>query len=284
MKFDNFSAVDSGYSNFVITNAPNPFVYSNVLSVDVYSYPTSGTDINIYPNRKVILQTKRLGAYNGVNEFTQIFPKLVQARNLLFKNVLNQTQFTTQATLQLTEQMYDTDLANINATIIPLGYRIDKTIKNNLSILDYRQVLPCGNSEVLLPSLGINVNGWSVTKWQYVISTPKLNVPGSCFFLRLVNNGNWTSNSNIGSNQLFLTRAFAQALASTPLVNVICGTFPKTTIDTNLTYTNQDDLLALANQNLKQINNDLLIYGLKLEVVQGRVSSSLISQISSAQT
>jgi hypothetical protein len=283
MKFDNFKAVDNGFANFVITNAPNPFVYSNVLSVDVYSYPTSGTNINIYPNRKVILQVRRLGAYNGVNEPEVIFPKLVQARKLLFKNVLNQTQFTTQATLQLTEQYYDNDLANINATIIPLGYRIDKTIKNNLSILDYRQVYPCGNLEVSLPSTAISASGWSVTKWQYVMSTPKLNVPGSCFFLRLVNNGNLTSNSNISFENLFYARAFVQSLSSLTMTNVPCGTYPKSSIDTSLTYTNQDDLLASVNQSLIQLNASLQIWGLKLEVVQGRISSSLISQISSTQ-
>ena len=281
MKFDNFEAVDNGFVNFALSNAWNPFIYSNVLGIDIFYYPTRGTNVSLYPNRKIILQTRRIGAYNGVNEAETIFPKLIQARHKLCVDVLNQTQYTTQASLQLTEEYYDNYLAQLNSTIIPLGYRIDKSVVNSLIIDKLRAFSPCGSGEFLLND---SMAGYYPTKYQAMITAPKLNIPGACLVLRLMAK-NGTSNSVV-ENGLSLQyappvhtfRTMFQNVANTNLRNIGCGSYPRTLTST-IIQTNPS--LNQLNNTLTSLNTYLSNNNCKIQMVSGRFPLTMLSQIPS---
>ena len=277
MKFDNFSAVDNGFVNFALSNAWNPFIYGNVLAIDIFYYPTMYNNVSLYPNRKIILQTRRLGAYNGVNEAETIFPKLVQARYKLCVDVLNQTQFTTSATLQLTEQYYDDYLAQLNSTIIPLGYRIDKSVVNNLSIDKFRAFSTCGSGESLLND---SMVGYFPTKYQAMLTAPQLNLPGSCLIFRLMaKNGTpeWRIESGIGGlPPAPYFKAIIQAVSNKPFRNIPCGSYPKTL--SSLTIQN-NPLLNQLNNDIAQANTILGFNNCKIQLVSGRFPLTMLPQI-----
>jgi hypothetical protein len=282
MKFDNFSAVDSGYSNFVITNAQNPFIYDNVLSIDILPFPSvnflnTTYGVGLSPNRKLILQTRRLGAYSGVNEAQVIFPKLIQARHRFFQLFIADTAAHTSAYWNQTMVMYNNYLAQINSTIIPLGYRIDKSINNNLVLDKIRRTQPCGNDEILLNS---EMPNYYSSKYQAMFTTPQLNVAGSCVVYRLMaQNGTPTYNieSGIGAPPKHIFNAFVQTLSNRGLSNVACGNYPRTL---NQTTIQQNSLLNEWNNTLISANNALNINNqCKIQMVSGRFPLTMLPQI-----
>lgn len=278
MKFDNFSAVDSGFSNFVITNAQNPFIYDNVLSIDILPWPSvnfinTTYGVGLTPNRKLILQTRRLGAYSGVNEAQVIFPKLIQARHRFFQLFIADTAAHTSAYWNQTMVMYDNYLAQINSTIIPLGYRIDKSINNNLVLDKIRRTLPCGNDEVSL-----DIPNYYASKYSCMLTTPKLNVSGACVIYRLlVRNG--TSISAI-NNTINLPaprfRAFIQTLSNRDLANVECGSYPRGLSQTTI---QQNPLLNTWNIELQINNYHVGLSNCLIQMVSGRFPLTMLPQI-----
>lgn len=280
MRFDNFSAVDSGFSNFVITNAGNPFIYDNVLSIDILPFPSvnflnSSYGASLTPNRKLILQTRRLTTYSGVDEANVIFPKLVQARHKFFQLFIADTQTHSLSYWNLTMGIYDDYLAQINSTIIPLGYRIDKSVKNNLVIDKIRRTQPCGNDEILLNG---EMSGYFSTKYQAMITTPQLNVSGSCIVYRLMaknGTGEWEIELGaVGIPPKFIFNAFVQTLSNRALANVGCGSYPKSL---NTTTIQQNPILNEINNGLISANNSMA--RCKIQMVSGRFPLTMLSQI-----
>lgn len=280
MKFDNFSAVDSGFSNFVITNAGNPFIYDNVLSIDILPWPSvnflnSTYGVGLTPNRKLILQTRRLTTYNGVDEANIIFPKLVQARHRFFQLFIQDNALHTPAYWNITMNMYNDYLTQINSTIIPLGYRIDKSINNNLILDKIRRTQPCGNDEILLNG---EMSGYFSTKYQAMLTTPKLNVSGACIIYRLMaknGTGEWEIESGLGGiPPKFLFNASVQTISNRALKNVECGNYPKSL---NTTTIQQNAILNEINNAVASANNSML--RCKIQMVSGRFPLTMLPQI-----
>lgn len=278
MKFDNFSAVDSGYSNFVITNAQNPFIYDNVLSIDILPWPSvnflnTTYGVGLSPNRKLILQTRRLGAYSGVNEAQVIFPKLIQARHRFFQLFIADTAAHTSSYWNQTMVMYDNYLSQINSTIIPLGYRIDKSINNNLVLDKIRRTLPCGNDEVSL-----DIPNYYASKYSCMLTTPKLNVSGACVIYRLlVRNGTSISAINNTINLPYPRfRAFIQTLSNRDLANVECGSYPRGLSQTTI---QQNPLLNTWNYELQINNYHVGLSNCLIQMVSGRFPLTMLPQI-----
>lgn len=285
MNFDNFSAVDNGFANFVLTNSWNPFIYGNVLSIDILPWPSvnflnSNYGVGLTPNRKLVLQTRRLTTYSGVDEANVIFPKLVQARYKFFQLFIADSIPHSSSYWNITMDMYNDYLAQINSAIIPLGYRIDKTIIDNLVLGKIRRTQPCGNDEILLNE---QMSGYYSTKYQAMLTTPQLNVAGSCVVFRLMAQQNVAQGlqSQIESNALgispiFVFNTFVQAISNKQLRNVGCGSYPKSL---NTTTIQQNPILNQINNDLISANNLLVQQQFQIQMVSGRFPLTMLPQI-----
>lgn len=280
MKFDNFSAVDDGFVNFAVSNAPNPFIYNNVLSIDILPFPSvnflnSTYGVSLTPNRKLILQTRRLSSYSGIDEASVIFPKLIQARHRFFQLFIADTGSHTSSYWDLTMNMYNNYLSQLNSTIIPLGYRIDKSINNNLILDKITNYGECGNADSLLNN---SIAGYFPTKYQCMLTTPTLNVSGSCLILRLIaKNGTPNNVIEMGISQpKFRFNALVQTLSNRPLKYVSCGSYPRTL---NQSTIQQNTLLNQLNNDLQTLNTALNIDNCKIQVVSGRFPLTMLPQI-----